>query len=394
MEFLKLIFPEVMKIDLREFVPQSLVPYLFDGGTVLVICVILTAGVLVFKAAYDALKKHLETLFGNANVLFLACGYGICGGIAFMSQRWLSGLFVAMIATVVFMDLLGLRSRLLRPLGIVVQIAVFLSLAGLEVWYAVSEFQHTQYVVVLSFDHDRLDDKEAKSLSRQYLHALQEVFRDVPSVRVVPEDPNTLDTLSLLMAKESVVARRALSLFKRAKFCPAMILRTEVSFEDSPALIRMVTTLRGIEQKRSTLTQPLEWIRVEGKRSDMKYFVLKSSLELLNKLKQLRCDESLQRIEMAESRLRQGIHLKETEESIIRRNILDSYWGFLQLKSVTEVPWQMTDEVRRTREQSAIRPGDIERLLDQYSTKNTGSVSKGPEEGDRCAAAVKLGGSC
>jgi hypothetical protein len=83
----------------------------------------------------------------------------------------------------------------------------------------------------------------------------------------------------------------------------------------------------------------------------MKYVVLKISLELLDKLKQLRCDESLHRIEMAEPRLRQGMHLTEAEESIIRRNVLSGYWQFLQL---TEAPRQITDEVRRALEQSAI----------------------------------------
>ena len=389
MEFLKGVLDPAN--DPRDFLPDALVPYFFDGGAVALLVILVGLVALVLKVGYKALEKRIEQILGDGRVLGIGLGYGLGAVVAGAGQRWAGMCFMLAVGGLALSNVGGLRAWLLRPLVVLSQVVVFVAVLGAESWWVGRDPGHTRYVLVLSFQHSHQSEPEVASLAKDYLLVLREAFKDVSTFEVVPENPTLLERLSLRAAPERDVLLRARRLVPRRRFCPAAILHPEVVFEQPGGRIRMSTRLHGLDTRTHRLAGALHWMPGWGDKSEIRYIALRTSHELLDTFKHLSCDDTLTELSTPGVRTGHQMGLADAEEAVVRRNILAGYKQFLVAHGGAQAIIDAVTEAMRAGTVDAQR---LSGLLAQYQQDAKGVISDSRLDSSRCAAGAHLAGGC
>jgi hypothetical protein len=375
-------------LEVRDLAPAWAKDRLGDGGLVVLLLVsVAVAAAFLWKIVLDVFEDSVKHWLAQERRLVLVAGYaGVLLLAVLLRTVWVVPILVFLAAG----TLLGpaaVRARLRSRAGLAAQVVLVLAVGAAQLSVEYSRLAARHYYVFLAFDRRTpVADDVLLRLSTDYLQTQRAVFRDLPSVHVLPEDPQLLKRLSSHDSEVARVAREVMHLLRRGRFCPALVVATIVDVEHDLDL-RIRSVVRGIAARKPDLTATGTVIAVEGPMSDIRVLALRAAFELLRQVRHLRCDGELAEIPGGATGVA-AMSLPALEETAVKRRLLQAYRDWLAAGDLAAR--SLVEDVDRALAAEVVEDETVSRLL----RRTTAAVDPARIPAERCANLAKLGLPC
>lgn len=381
---------------IRQTLPEGLRDRAGDGDFALAVVIILVAVLIgLVSIAVGVLKKGVTNFFeklGAAGFVLLALHVATIFVAALVNRVWL-------VVPVVVLAGLGLAwpptlVRLLQqPWAIVAQVVLLVIVGYAEGRVVERQNAGKHYYVVLPLRPPLTEttDDRVLHLSGVYLDRHRDLFGEIKTIQILPHDSRQLKDLRFHDADRPKIPLRVRALMRRERFCPAVVLTATV--HERPPLLVLRAGLEGVGATSRKLEE-IDHITLQGN-EDMEYVTLKATVELLRRLRALRCDVELGPVQTNEGRpavSAGSMALDPAAEAAIRHRVLERYGRMLDLSGEPRVE-PLAAEVAAAVRAERFDEASVEALLDRYPHLLAQRPSEETIEVKRQANTAKLPGA-